>query len=831
MVYTNVVNNGNYILVREVGNILKKVQYKPTLFFKSQEITKFTTLDRKFVKPITFDSIKEARNFIEKYKNVPGFQYYGNTKFQYCYIADNYPENIEYDISKINIAYIDIETASNPELGFAEPDNPFNPITAITIYLNGIYYAFGTKQFTGKLNSNAKYIYASSESDLLVKFLKLWITNYPDIISGWNTDGFDLPYLYNRIVKLLGENAAKTLSPWKQITKSYNHATKREIVSISGISSLDYLELYKKYMPAQESMKLDYISYIELGERKVDYSEYNTLNNLHDNNFNKFIEYNIHDVELVKQLEDKLQLISLTISTAYSAHVNFEDPYKQVCMWDSIIFNECKKRHIVIPQIEEREKEAKFTGAYVKDVVPGRYKYIASFDLNSLYPSLIRQYNISPETITNKYEDLTIDSLLHKEYNLTKYKLSNEGICASGYSFNNTEQGLLPSIVERMYNERKIYKKKMLEMQQKVENLIHDNASQEEIKEAKRLAAIYKLTQWSIKIQINSLYGASGSPYFRFYDLRIAESITLSGQLVIKWINKYINDYLNKLCKTSIDFACAGDTDSLYLCLDDVVNLVYKDNIPDDKLEVIKFLDKFCQEKLEPVIEKACQELADYTNAFQNTMVMKRECLADQGIWLAKKHYILNVYNSEGVQYDKPHMKLMGIEIIKSSTPEWVRTKLKDSLPIILNGTERELQDYIKICKKDFKQLQVEDIASPRGVNGLEKYSAKTTLYKAGTPIHVRGSLLYNNLIKKLNLKSKYEFIKEGEKIRFVYLKLPNSLQENVISFSSVLPKEFDLEKYIDYDLQFEKVFLKPLESILDAVQWESERQANLFDF
>ena len=355
----------------------------------------------------------------------------------------------------------------------------------------------------------------------------------------------------------------------------------------------------------------------------------------------------------------------------------------------------------------------------------------------------------------------------------------------------------------------------------------------------------YKNLQLAKKVQLNSAYGALGNQYFRFFDVRMAESITLSGQLSIRWIEARVNEYLNKLLKTEgEDYVIASDTDSLYISFDGLVQQVFKERNGDaDTIKIINFLDRVAKEKVEPFIDQSYQDLADLMNAYDQKMFMKREVIADKGIWTAKKRYILNVYDSEGVRYAEPKLKMMGIETVKSSTPMSCREALKKALKIIMNEDEGSVQKYIADFREEFKTLPFEDVAFPRGVTDLTKYqtdgkfwnnftnSGRNLEFMKSTPIHVRGSLLYNYLLKQHGLEKRYESIKDGEKIKFCYLKEPNPIRQNVLSIISTLPKDFGLEKYIDYDTQFSKAFLEPLNAILNVIGWSAEKKATLEDF
>jgi DNA polymerase elongation subunit (family B) len=312
-----------------------------------------------------------------------------------------------------------------------------------------------------------------------------------------------------------------------------------------------------------------------------------------------------------------------------------------------------------------------------------------------------------------------------------------------------------------------------------------------------------------------------------------AEAITLSGQLSIKWIANKLNDYFNDLLKTdNYDYVVAIDTDSNYLRLGNLVNRIFGDkvNTPEEKTKIVNFLDTISKEKIEPFITECYEELAEYMNAYEQKMYMEREVIADKAIWTAKKRYALNVYDNEGVRYAEPKMKVMGLEIVKSSTPEVVRNKLRKVVELILNTDNDTVIEYIEDFREQFNKQKPQDIAFPRGVNGLEKYRNGDG-YTKGTPIHVRGSLLYNNLIRKHKLLKTVSQIQEGDKIKFIYLKEPNTIQENVIAFQGGIPIEFDLTKYVDYDIMFSKTFLEPLKTILDAINWKHEVTATLEDF
>ena len=826
--YTSVQQSGNTILVRGYDHgrqFSNRVKYNPTLFLPTEKPSEWKTLDGKRVRPVPQGTIKDARDFVETHKELENFPVYGQTRYNNQYILEEYPwDEMKFDMNQIRIFTLDIETGA--ENGFPDIESADQEILLISIkdsYTNRIT-VFGSRPYTST-DEDVDYLEFQTEQGLLKAFLHYWISNFPDVITGWNVQLFDMPYIIKRIERILGEKESKMISPWKSILyrEIYIKGRKQIAYDISGISCLDYLELYKKFTYTnQESYRLDHICSVELGAKKLDHSEYDTFKEFYTKNWKKFVDYNIIDVRLVDQLDDKMKLIELAITMAYDAKVNFEDVYSQVRMWDNIIYVYLSKRNIVIPPKHESRKDNKYAGAYVKEPSPGIYDWVVSFDLNSLYPHLIMQYNLSPETLKeHRHPTATVDRLLNKEIEL--FDLCGQTLCANGTYYDTNKRGFLPELMDKIYQERTIYKKRMLKAKQEYEK----NPSTDLKKEIARCNNI----QMARKIQLNSAYGAIGNEHFRYYRLEIAEAITMSGQLSIRWIQNHMNEYLNKLLSTKEeDYVIASDTDSIYLNLGPLVDKFFG-NKSSDKAAIVTILDKICQEKLEPFIERSYEELATYVAAYEQKMKMKRENIADRGIWTAKKRYILNVWDSEGVRYAEPKMKICGMETARSSTPAFFRDKLLKAYDIIINQDNDVLIDYIDKVKEDTKKEECVNIAFPRGVNGLKKYKSGSDIYSKGTPIHVRGALLYNHHVSRNKLTHKYPLIQEGEKIKFLYLKTPNPIQENVISFFQNLPPEFNVEKYVDFNKQFEKSFFEPLKNVLECIGWDYERSVSLLSF
>ena len=503
--YTNVQMYGNDILLRGFENgqrFTTREKFNPTLYVSTKKPTKWVTLGGEAVTPIQPGTIKECREYFKKYEQVEGFNVYGNERFIFQFISDNYPGKIDFDVNKLRILTIDIEVES--EKGFPDPESADEEVLLITVqdYKTKQIITWGqTKHGEYKNNQeNVIFIPCVDEFALLGRFLEWWSSDYPDIITGWNSEYYDIPYLCNRVSRLMGEKALRSFSPWGLVRKEehFIQGQSKLVYDIAGMNQLDYLNLYKKFTYTnQESYRLDYIASVELGQKKLDHSEFETFKDFYSKGWQKFVEYNIIDVELVDRMEDKMKLIDLAITMAYDAKVNYNDVFYQVRMWDTIIYNYLRSKNVVIPPKVPVDKSEKFAGAYVKEPKPGKYDYVVSFDLNSLYPHLIMQYAISPETLVTA-ADLTqeinaiendvsrdqdrlehliqaraistkidVDKLLGEEIDLTPFKELDLTIAANGAMYRRV-QGILPELMSKMYDERKLYKKEMLKSKQKL---------------------------------------------------------------------------------------------------------------------------------------------------------------------------------------------------------------------------------------------------------------------------------------------------------------------------------------------------------------------------
>lgn len=826
--YTSVGTDRNNILLRGYENgkrVHRKIPYNPYVFVPTNATSEYKTLEGKPVEKLPLGSLSDAREFINMYKDVPTFKYYGLTRWEYVFINDEYSGDIDYDTKQIKTCYIDIETDSRG--GFPDIATANKAILSVTMYVDGTYYLWAMKDFVPHMDNIVFYKF-DSEEKMLESVVRRWRELDFDIVTGWNSDGFDIIFLYNRIERLFDQATANKLSPWGRARKrSYFNKIGREqhVVDLEGLASLDYLELYMKFTYSkQEQYSLDYISEIELGEKKVDYRElgYSDLNDLYERNPQLFLEYNVKDVYLVKKLDDKLKFIDQASAIAYDAKVNYSDALTSVLLWDVIIHNYLMSKNTVIPQSGGSRKEKQIAGAYVKDPDVGRYDWVVSFDLNSLYPHLIMMYNISPETFVERIPGITPDSILNDteswRYHITKAKEQNMCIAGSGSVFKKDSHGFLPELMKRYYDDRKKFKKMMIQCKQQLQ----EDKDNEELK---RKVVQYDNMQMAKKISLNSAYGALSNQYFRFYNDDLAEAITLSGQVSILWAMKKVNQYISKITGKEGEYVIASDTDSLYVELKDLVNKFCADKTTKQKVD---FLDRVCEDRIQPYIDGFYQELADKVNAYEQAMQMKREAISEAAIWTGAKRYIMSVWNNEGVAYDPPYFKMTGIEAVRSSTPTVCRGAIEEAARIILNSDQEELYEYIEKFKAEFYSADIASIARNSSVKDIVKYSNATK----GIPMHVNGALTYNRMLAEKGLTNKYPKITDGDKIKFVTLRLPNPSRSAVVAFpNGYLPTEFNLHDYVNKDEHLEVGFMNPIRTIATAAGKKVDKISTLEDF
>lgn len=816
--YTSVVQWGSKILYRGFENgrrVTHKIDYSPTLYTQCKQDTGYKTLTGENVEPRTFDSIGDAKEFCKTYDEVDGIKIYGMQQYAYQCIADKFPNEIKFEMSDMRILAFDIETAC--ENGFPAPDKADEAVLLISVQRLGSKHitVWGWKDFNKTPSDDFEYRQFKDEVSMLRNFITFWQSDYPDAITGWNTDGFDVPYLINRISRLMGEDNVNRLSPWNIVNSREIHDGfgKRTAWDIVGIVHLDYLDLYKKFTyNARESYALGFIAQEELGETKLEIE--GSFKNAYTNHWDQFVRYNAKDTELITKMENKLKFIELAFTIAYLAKCNIKDVYGPVKTWDVFIYNYLKAKNVVIPP-SDRHSAGEIEGAYVKEPVPGMYGWTISFDFASLYPTIIRQWNMSPEKLIG-VASMDVAEFISLDECLPEFLDKNVSVAANGAMFSREEMGIIPEVVKVVVDGRKIAKKQMISLEQKQDDSL------------KSQIASLNGKQMAFKILANALYGALGNAGFRYYDRRIAEAITLTGQACNKHAEKSMNGYMNKLLKTEgVDYVVYMDTDSAYLNVDPIVKKLYTDKSVE---ELVLILDKIGHKVQEGPIKASTDKVFEIGNCFESLMDMKREAISSKAIWTGKKRYAMMVHNSEGVDYKPYKLKVMGMDLVKSSTPKKVRKLLKDALIVIFEKDQVALHKTVADMKKDFMGWDVSEIAFPRGVNDLSKYADKKTTYKKGCPIHVRAALLYNKLAAS---DTELPQIADGDKIKFAYLMTPNIIGEDIIAFPSEsrLPKTFGLDKYIAWDKMWEKTFIKPLEGITGAMKWTTEKKASLEDF
>ncbi len=833
--WTNALVYRDDVLLRGVegGRRFKRaVQFQPRLFTTPcPRETGFKTLDGEPVLPRRFDTIREARDYIKDRKGVPGGgSVYGYDKWQYCYLAEEYPGQVRYDLDMVRVAVIDIETEVG-DAGFPSPEVAAQPVTAITFKVGDQFYAFGTKEYAPR--DDTLYFQCRDEKELLRSFLKTWSEDHPDVITGWNIEGFDVPYLVNRIRRVLGESEAKKLSPWRFLSeRTFEFRGRNQTVYVPvGISVLDYQRVFHKHgvmtraVDTPDDYKLNTIAHVHLDERKIDYSEYEGLMDLHDRDYQKFMDYNIHDVELVAKLEKKFGFIRQIMESAYYAKANYEDMLGTVKPIECILHHKGLEQGIVMP-LRERHEKKELVGGFVKDPGVGSFEWVVSEDLDSLYSHLTMQFNISPETkrgslLTSlSYSSkenaiasvgMLVDGYLHQYLDEIRHR---DVICAANMALYSREKGFIPRILEEMYDIRVKSKFNFTEAQKRYE----------ETKEAKWAdeMARWKSSDKVLKTFLNGFYGVVTNEFFLFYDHQNAEAITTSGQLAARWIEKAINTWLNGILGTDSDYIVAMDTDSVYVNFGPLVDKVCKGKTKD---QIVTFLDEVCKTKLKALIEKSYGEMAEYVNAVEQKMSMKRESITSRAIWTGKKNYILYVHDKEGTRYQKPKIEAKGIKAIKSNTPPSCRKKIKEALELIMSGTEEQVVDLARAFRAEFETLPFDDVAFPSGVNELTKYQDEASIWKHGAPAHVRGALLYNHIVRKQNLR--YPLVFDGDKIRWAYV-FPNALMSRVFATPGPIPRSLNIEQILDRDLMYEVGFVQPLKAILDAVGWTIEKVASL---
>jgi DNA polymerase elongation subunit (family B) len=826
--YTSVNRKGNTLYERgyEDGKpFQRQIAYKPYLFVSAPEArSPYRTIHGEVVSKIEFESMTDAFGYIKRYKNVAGHSIYGITDFEFLYIYDNYPKGFEFQFPLINIVNIDIESDSSD--GFPDIKTANKEINAITLAKRGHTITLGFHPYES--TEKNQYIQCRNEIDLLQRLVRILESDFwrPDILTGWNIELFDVPYVVNRVRRVLGETWVKRLSPFglleaKEIIQKTGKLAQSYM--IYGIAIIDYYAAYKKFaMSERESYKLDFIAEYELKEKKVDFRAlgYADLDDLYKRNPQLYYEYNIKDAVLIEKLENKLHYIEQVVNIAYVERVNFENTLSTVKPWDIIIHNKLLSENIVVPQFDPQETDYTIDGGYVREPEHGIHRNVVCVDFTSLYPSLAMQYNISPDTFVKQmpFKKASVERWFNKIMNDDQSAMAAElkrrdlSMTANGCMFKRDKRGFIPALMKEFFDERKRVRK--LEAEAKA---IYEKTQSDEDRN-KYLG--YKNLQTAYKLINNSGYGAIANKYFRWFANYLGEAITLSGQMTTKYVEKYVNEFLNKYFGTTDKvYVIYCDTDSAYITLE-ALNTT-------DISKVVEFSEK----TLCPYIDKVCAELADRFNAYEFKTSMKLEKICDIVFFIRKKRYALNVVWEEGLFYDKPKLKVTGLETVRSSVPKKCRDALEQCFKLIFKNDRAGLIEFVNKFREEFHTFTFEEIGKPSSVNGMTEYYDPRTLYKKGCPIHVRGSLIFNEFIKRKGLTNKYQLIQDHDKIRVCYLRLPNPTHENVIAIKDEIPVELNVAEFIDYELQYNKSFLEPLRTICEVVGFDVKKQYTLEEF
>lgn len=825
--YTSIDSKNDQLYVcgyRDGKKFKEKVTYQPYLFLPAPDLpnqkSPYKTILNEPVVRQDFDCMGDARAFVGMRQKMTNSKTYGMTDYKFVYLYDTYPGIVDFDFSLLNVISIDIENDS--EGGFADLDTADKEINAITLSkkqdgrIRSITFGF----FDYSLDSEDRiYIKCKDEIELLNKFLRIWRSKawLPDIITGWNNKFYDIRYIVNRMKRLLPEGEYHKLSPFNWVgEEKVNQRDGKEFIgyNIFGIRIIDYYEAYKKYATGErESYKLDFIAEYELKERKTDYSQYGSLAKLYAQNKELFYTYNIQDTELILRLEDKIHYIEQIVTMAYIAKVNYDNMLKTVKAWDVLIHNYLMDRGMVVPFFVESDDATTIMGGYVKEPIPGLYENVGSLDFTSLYPSIAMTFNISPDSFQGKTNKLfSIETLMGPM--MIKYtdalEEKNLALTANGCFFRREKEGFFPAIMKHFFAERKRYRK--------MEAVAREEYEADKKNDTKRNIFLkFKNIQTAYKLLNNSGYGAMANAYFRWFDNRLAEGITATGQLASKYVAEHLNVFLNNYYHSvGRDYIVYQDTDSAYVA--------FPKELYDNPQDIVDFM----QGVVQPEVARICAEFCQKMHAYDNKLEMKLEKVCMQAFFIRKKRYALNISYDEGIIHEKPKLKVTGLETVRSSVPKVTRDAMKSIFEMIFAGKQDEIHLYIEDFRKKFYTMSFDQIGAPTSVNNIDLYSDATNLYVRSCPIQVKGAIFYNRYLKEKGLDTTSEMIYNHDKVKYCYLHPENPTKQGVISVKVDYPRDWGLEQYIDYDHQWEKTFLKPIEAVFGVVKFTSAKEADL---
>mgnify|MGYP001353240627 CR=1 FL=1 len=827
--------------------IVTSCSYNPYLWIESKGDTGYKSLFNTNVTKREFANQWDRNKYIRESGRTRIFE---NINCEHQFLIDmfwNTHQDDDFSQHPLKIMYIDIETYSPDE--FPIPSEAKDTINVITIYdsLKAKFFTWGLDELTKDID-NCKYVHCSNEVELLNLFLEYLEEDYPDIITGWNTEFFDIPYIINRVRNLLGEDAVNRLSPVNNIYKrtiTGVFGKEQDKYYIKGISCLDYLDVYKKFsIGLRESYKLDAIAEYELEEKKIDYGNTN-LSSLADDDWQTFVEYNVQDVNLIVKMEDKLRYIELLRMLGYVGCTNFENAMGTLSVITGAVAIKGREKQLTIPTfIKDSASHQRYEGAYVGEPQRGFQENVLSFDANSLYPNTMISLNLSPETKMGKIIAKDDSSVTVQHINGEVFKLSTEAfskfvrdekiaISRAKVLFTQSKKGIIPEIVDRLYQQRVEVKKEIKTSRLAMLKL---EKTDSEYKKLKKRVDRLDIKQFTIKILINTVYGYFGNKHAPIGDSDIARSITLTGQAVIKQSNKILREYISNLSgDEKTDPIVYNDTDSSYISIKSIVKALDFPFIEESGKVSDKTYEhaQLIEDNLNVEITKWARKSL---NSLDSRFVFKRECICDVGIFLQKKRYVLHVLDDEGIPVNK--FKYTGVEVVRSTIPNAIKPYVKEIIETMMSTKDLAATDKVFLEAYDtFKSLPIEDIAFVMGVKDYDKYANKCTDYNVckGMPIHTKAAYFHNIMVDKFQLGSDFEKITSGDKVRYFYLKKPNRYGLPTMGYKYYLPKEFKEVFEPDTELMFEKIIFSIIDRFYDAVNWKIKQpgkqvQTDLFE-
>lgn len=825
-----------------------ETSYEPYLYVESASGTDGTSIFNTPLRKIKFKSQFDRNKFVDE---TPIKRLFYNISCEQEFLLNSFKDEIdkpEFGKNPLKIYFFDIETYSTG--AFPVPEKAEDPINLITIYntLNKTFYTWGTKKYT-PVEKNVQYFYCESEVELFQKWLSFWENDPPDLLVGWNSGGFDVPYIMTRLHNVMGEQDARRLSPVKDIFYKENVGINKFGKQVNrwyirGLSHIDYMEAYKAFARSdRESYSLGYIGQYELGETKVNIGA-TSLSVLSDTDWKKFVEYNIQDVRLLVKLDEKLKYLKLIQNVSYKGFIPFEQSLGKVSMITGAIAHEALKNNLIIPTFKAEDEKTEYVGGYVHEPERGLSKCVVSYDANSLYPNTIISLNVSPETKIGKIVGtengryqirLTngVNVSLEEEKFNKLVKIENLSISKYGVLYTQKFKGVIPKFIDRLYNERVAAKNRMISLKKsskKVKDILELSEIEEEILDLDTIQNVYKLI-------LNSIYGVFGQKYSPLYDIDHAASITLTGQSVVKQASDIVYEYAkskNVDCKKE-DIYKYGDTDSAYFSIKPIldhfnINLLEEDKITDASREIIKEIGEFLNKE---IITWAKKDLKSTDPRF----IFKQEAVCDIAVFMEKKRYIMHVLESEGVTPKNP-FKYVGVEVVRSSFSEQTKSLIRDVIESAILSQDKNISD--KILKKaydKFSSMPIQDLAFRSRISDIEKQERKVDPYGKigkGTPIHAKGALRFNSIIKHFNLNSKYESISSGLKIKWFYT-AKNTFNYDSFSFVDIFPEELKGVISVNHKKMFEKSVIPPVQRLYECIGWSlpaitSETHTDLLD-